>query len=408
MPQFRFLLQLPHFKVDHDKNLRYLFLIRILRDVINQVGLFFLPIYLFEIGTKLSWLQGMGLDEIQKGMITIAGFFILERLAVAVSAIPVGKIITRLGFTKSIFASYLIRIVFFTLLAFVEEKPEFLVFAALVEGFQSNFFWPSYFSLFSKHAHIGHMGKDLGFVQFFLQLLSVFVPALSGYLAFYFGYPVLFFCAIGFMLISIAFILLMDLETTTDVVSWKEFREWLKSPTFIRFAASAAGRYVNDAILFLWPLYVFFLLGSVERVGYLYSFSLFVALLIVYFVGVYIDKTKTKGSFFFSGGFLSLLWILRTQQLTVWGIAFVDAFEKLFASILWLFYDAITLRSVKGAQALSYFIYRELCLSSVAVLFWFFFAVFFWYNHGWNGLFVVAGIGVLLSLLIREDRYGKR
>jgi hypothetical protein len=251
------------------------------------------------------------------------------------------------------------------------------------------------------------MGKDLGFMQFFLQLFTVFVPAASGFLAFYFGFPILFFCAIGLILASSVIILLMDLEGTADSVSWAEFRQWLKNPNFVRFAISSTGRYINDGILFLWPLYVFFALGSIDRVGYLYTFSLFLALLVIYFMGVYIDKAKTKRSFFFSGGFLSLMWLARTQQLTVWGIAFVDALDKLFSNMYWLFYDAITLRSTKGGQALSYFVYREVVTSSVAIIFWLLFGAFFWYNQGWNTLFIVGGLGVLLSLLITEHRYEK-
>jgi MFS family permease len=407
MPQFRFFLQLPHLGIDQNKNLNYLFVVRVLRDVINQVGLFFLPIYLFQIGKTLPWLHRYNLDDIQSGMVTVALFFICERLAIFATAIPVGKFIGRIGFTKSIFFSYLLRIGFFTALAFLDRKPELIILAGLLEGFQANFFWPSYFSLFSRHAHVDHMGKDLGFMQFFLQLFTVFVPAASGFLAFYFGFPILFFCAIGLILASSVIILLMDLEGTADSVSWAEFRQWLKNPNFVRFAISSTGRYINDGILFLWPLYVFFALGSIDRVGYLYTFSLFLALLVIYFMGVYIDKAKTKRSFFFSGGFLSLMWLARTQQLTVWGIAFVDALDKLFSNMYWLFYDAITLRSTKGGQALSYFVYREVVTSSVAIIFWLLFGAFFWYNQGWNTLFIVGGLGVLLSLLITEHRYEK-
>lgn len=405
MLHFHSFLHLPHISIDQDKNLRFLYALRVMRDFINTLGLFFLPVYLFQIGKSAQIFQGLPLDDVQKGMLTIAIFFVCDRLGSLLTAIPVGQLITKIGFTRSILFSYFLRIGFFTSMAFLEQKPELLILAGLIEGIQGNFFWPSYFSLFSRHAHVHSMGKDLGFMQLFLQLLQVFAPALAGYLAFYFGFAVLYGFVLCTSLLSVILVLCMDLEGTGDQVSWKEFREWLRMPVFLRLSTSAVGRYVNDAILFLWPLYVFFALGSIERVGFLYTFSLFIALLVIYFVGVYVDKAKSKRSFFFSGGFLSLTWILRTQRLTVWGIALVDAFEKLLSSAHWLFYDAITLRSAKTGQALSYFIYREIMLNVGALLFWLVFGIFFWYNQGWNALFIAGGIGVLLSLVITERHH---
>ncbi len=405
MPHFRYYLQLPNIVIDQNRNLKFLYVLRIMRDIINQFGLFFLPVYLFQIGQKISLFDGYGLDSIQKGMITIALFFLAERGGIVLTSMPIGKLISATGFTKTIFFSYLVRLGFFTLLALLDVHPQLFMLAGLLEGIQANMFWPSYFTLFDRHSSKSKLGKDLGFQQFFLQLCSVFMPAVSGFVAFQFGFPILYGLVGIFSLISLIIILGMNVEKTLDQVSWEEFISWLKIPIFLRFSMSSAGRYLNDAILFLWPLYVFFVLGNIEKVGYLYTFSLFLALLAVYFVGVYIDRVRSKKSFFFSGGFLSLIWVLRTQRLSVWGIAFVDAIDKLLGSMHWMFFDAMSLRNAKGSQALSYFVYREIITSVVGVIFWLVFAVFFWYNQGWNALFIAGGIGVLLTLLISDHRY---
>lgn len=405
MPQFRSFLQHHLINIDTNKNLQYLYVLRIMRDIINQFGLFFLPIYLFQIGQKLSWLDGYGLDAIQRGMITIALFFLAERGMILLSSMPAGKLITSVGFTKTIFFSYLVRFGFFASLAFLDRSPELFIIAGLLEGLQANMFWPSYYCLFEKHITKGNIGKDLGFQQFFLQLFNVFMPALSGFIAFEFGFPVLYGLVGIFSLISLIVVLCMQVERTLDEVSWEEFTAWLKIPIFVSFTTSAVGRYINDAILFLWPLYVFFVLGNIEKVGYLYTFSLFLALLVVYFIGVYIDRVKTKRAYFLSGGFLSVMWLLRTQRLSIWGIAFVDAFDKLMGSMHWMFFDTMTLRNARGNQALSYFVYREIVTSVGGVLFWLAFALFFWYNQGWNALFIAGGIGVLLTLSLSDRKY---
>lgn len=405
MHHFQYFLQSPYFAIDHNKNIQFLYALRIMRDVINQFGLFFLPIYLYQVGQNMQPFSGYGLDSIQKGMITISLFFLSERLGIIVTSLPVGKLIARLGFTKTIFFSYLLRLGFFALLVLLDQYPYLVVLAGLLEGIQASMFWPSYFTLFNRYTAQSKLGKDLGFQQFFLQLCTVFIPALSGFIAFQFGFPILYGVVGILSLINLLIVFGMQVEKSVDQVSWKELTSWLQVPIFVRFSLSAAGRYIHDAVSYLWPLYVFFVLGTVERVGYLYTFSLFLALLAVYFIGIYIDEVRSKKSFFASGGFLSLLWVLRTQSLSIWGIAFVDAVDKLLGSIHWMFFDAMSLRSAKGSQSLSYFIYREIVTSVVGAVFWLVLAAFFWYNQGWNSLFIAGSIGVLLSLLISNHRY---
>ncbi|MBP7768797.1 MFS transporter [Candidatus Woesebacteria bacterium] len=387
---------------DSGKEMRTVYTLRFLRDLVNVMGYFFLPIFLFETGKKMAIFSQFDLNDFQTGMITIALFFITERLVVAMTAIPVGKLITKIGFNKAILVSVVLRAGFFGSLIFLEKYPLLFICAAFFEGLQGTFFWPSYFSLFSKHTRLGSVGKDLGMLQFGLQLLNVFVPAISGYIAFLFGFPALFGVVLCLSLITVILVLNMHSENTRDEISLTEFREWWQTePEFVRLVTSATGKYLNDSVLFLWPLYVFSILGNVERVGYLYTFSLFLALLTIYFVGAYVDQAKNRKSFLFSGGFLSLTWLVRTQFLSIWGLAIIDAFEKLVANVHWLFYEVMTMHTVKGSQVLSYFVYREMVLSIAAVLFWLVFGIFFWYGHSWNMLFILGAIGVVLSMRMR-------
>ena len=57
----------------------------------------------------------------------------------------------------------------------------------------------------------------------------------------------------------------------------------------------------------------------------------------------------------------------------------------------------------KGREAFSYFTYREMIISFASFLFWAIFAsIFLFSSMEWDGLFVVGGVGVLLSLLINK------
>jgi MFS family permease len=398
-----FFFTLPGFYVISEKNIRLIYFLRLIRDVLNKVTLFFLPIFIFNFGGKLPWFESMQLSDIQAGMILIAIFFSIQRSVIFFSAIPLGKWMIKWNFETSLLLSYVLRVVSFACLYFASQYPLLLVAAAFFEGIQSNFFWNSFFTLLTNHIEEKSMGKELGLHRFLFQIFSVLAPAISGYLAYRYGLEVLFLLGIVLNLISAVLITGININLPQDDVSWKEFKEWLKKPSFLKATGSFAGRYINDTVLFLWPLYVFLVLGTVERVGFLYTFSLFIALVLAFFIGGFIDKiSANRRPFFLSGGALSLVWLARTQIFTVWGMALADTVERVFSNFHWLFYDVLFIKRGKGTQAFSYFVYREMVISAFAILFWALVCIFFMINDSWSAVFIFAGIGVLLSLLISE------
>jgi MFS family permease len=400
-------LQLPFFHIDTGKNLRLLYGARVARDLVNKLALFFLPIFLFQIGSTAPELLQLPLTSFQKGMLTIAAYYFLGQLVVLITALPMGNIAARITHERAFIFSYLVRTVVFSLLLMHEYSLWLVAGAALLDGLQSNLFWNSYHTILSQVTKKKNMGKDLGFLQFLLQLVTVLSPAIAGLTAHILGIEILFMFAIVVTLFAGVLTLFMKLKTERDTVSFAEFMSWMKEKEFRTLSLAFTGRYINDAALFIWPLYVFFILGSLERVGYLYALSLFLAMVFTFFIGMYIDTHKGRRPLFFSGGVLSLLWVIRTQIWGAWSIALVDMADRLTSNVHWLYFDTIFIRRGKGSQALSYFVYREMIISFAGILFWILFGVLFIFSAGWSALFILAAIGVLLSALINDRQLPK-
>lgn len=380
-----------------------MYAIRIVRDFVNKSSLFFLPIFLFNFGPRSGLLDFLPVTDFQQGMIAIAVYFLVHNVFNMALTIPSGKVITKIGIQRTFTLSYVLRLLGFSCLYLTLENPYLIIPAMLFEGMQSPLFWNSYHTTLSRVTMTKHVGQDLGVLHFLLQFMAVIMPAAGGFLAAIYGMEILFLVGLIGTLLGVIFALLMDIKSEKDAVSFKEFRKWFKERQFKQLAASYAGRYINDAVLFLWPLYVFILLGAVDRVGYLYTISLFIAMMLSFFIGYYIDHSRNKKPFFATGGFLSLLWLARTQITSIFSIAFVDVFERIAANFHWLFFDSIFIKRGKGGQALSYFVYREVVLGFSGVVFWTIFALFFYLSSdGWNALFIFAAVGVLLSLLVRD------
>lgn len=384
--------------------MRLLYGIRIIRDLVNKSALFFIPIFLYVFGQNASFLDGFGLTSIQRGLVTLAIYLFAQGFFCMVFGIPAANITAKIGHQRSIILSHFLRLLAFSALYHAKTYEPLFFVGMVFEGLQTPLFWNSYHTLFSQSALRRNVGQDLGLLQFLLQIAAVIAPALGGLLALLFGIESLFLVGLLGTLVAAIIALSMDLEEIHDSVNLTELRRWLQDKEYRSLTVAFIGRYMNDVALFTWPLYVFVLLGSVERVGYLYTTSLFMAMTLSFFVGSYIDGHRgSKRPFMVSGGFLSILWLLRSQFLTVWSIALMDFFEKLAGNFHWLYYESVILRRGKGSQALSYFAYRETTVGAAAAVFWLLFGIFFaTIGQGWNGMFIFASVGVLLSLFARE------
>jgi len=89
--------------------------------------------------------------------------------------------------------------------------------------------------------------------------------------------------------------------------------------------------------------------------------------------------------------------------INIWSITILNAFDKLTASFHWLFFDRSWILRGKGREALSYFTYRQMIYSFSAIIFWLTVAfLFYFFVFAWRSLFIIAALGVLLTLLIKE------
>lgn len=410
MPKFReYHFHFPFYRVDSSTSLTRLYVLRFINDLIGKSVFLFLPIYVYTLGAELEVASQLNLSPLQAGMILFAVYLLGGRAVVALLSIWSAQLTARLGTRFSFFVSFLGKMV--QILGFFLSGYSiwFLPVAMVGFGVSIAFFFNSYHYIFAQHMTRRHAGQDIGVVSFYIQLASVIAPMTAGIVIAVFGFETVFILGLTLCVLGLGVISQMKTTRSKSAPSWGEFLSWIKTKLFLQKSLSFAGRYFNDSVITLWPLYVFLVLGGVDRVGFLYSLSLFIALILTFLTGFYVDhRKKTNTPFFASGGMLSLLWLFRINLVNVWSIALVDTFEKLTSSVHWLLYDARYIGDGKGKLALAYFTYRELMISLFAMAFWLSLIVLFMFITSWTMLFVLAATGVLLSLLINDTHLGSR
>lgn len=410
MPRFReYHFHLPSYRVDSSREIWLLHGVRIISDLLGKSVFFVLPIYIFQLSNTLRWqMMGQQLSTLQITMVLYGGFFMLSRLLVAVSAIPIAQVVAKTGTRFGLLMSQLGLLAMMTGLWLSAMSYWWLILSVLGFSWYVPWFFNSYHPLFVKGMERSKMGEDIGILQFFTQLAAVATPFTTGMLVMQFGYPALFLGAVGLLAIQATLIAKLAQVSLGAAPSWQGFHSWWQRPQFATQAVSFAGRYLNDAIIALWPLYVFLLLGTLSKVGFLYSFSLFLAMMLTLLTGFYVDhRRKTTRPFLLSGGVLAALWLARVNITNFWSVALIDTIDRVTSSVFWLIYDARFFGDGKGKSALAYFAYREVVISITATVFWAgVIGAFLLFgqslaNH-WNALFITAAVGVLCSTLVRD------
>lgn len=381
---------------------RILFFSKLLHSSGLQLTLLFLPLFLFQIGSETQLLDFLAFSSFQKGMLVVGGYFLLQRLWVLIWSVPASQIISWLGVRNGMIVGQMLNICTLIIFTYVKHFPELLFVTALIEGLKICFFWNSYYALLSTTAVYRNMGRSVGTIEFFTKLLHVMIPTFSAFLILNFGFNSVFIIGIVLHIVSAIVLLWLEQPSQFAPVTWKEFFHWIRERDYQVLSIAHAGKYIVEALQLLWPFFILLLLGSVEKVGFLYSLVLFSSLLITYFSGWYFDHSKNRQPFNLSGAFLSLLWLGRMFISGLWSIVIVDTIEKLASSVFIPFYESIFLRRGKGNHALSYFAYREVILSLAGIGFWGVFMIYFLFFDSWRGFLIFGFLGMWASLQMKE------
>lgn len=406
-------MKLPKLTYQKNSNLKRLYVIRLMRELVNKLVMFFLPIYYFNLHLpfwdQINWsLARSGqpmLTVLQIGIFNIAILHLVCRLVSLISSIWVAKNTIKFGTKHAFLMSHFLYAVFALCLFLSRINPYWIFLAVLIDGIQINYFWNSYYYTLSRNSDHHKVGSNLGIINLLLNLITMISPALGGLIIVYLDYGNLFLFGLLLIIAGLIFAIVMDNVKVRDKISWQEFSEWMTEPGFRRLGLTFAGHYFNDGMLNMWPLYIFILLGTSAKVGFLYSFSLLLAMLISYSVGNVIDKRKSRKPFVVSAGVLSFFWIMRSFITGFWSIVVVNTLDRITSSFHWLFFDRVWLVRGKGRDGLSYFTYRQMILSAAAIMFWsLVFFLFYFFGEAWVSLFVVAAVGVLLTLLVKEHQ----
>lgn len=387
------------------RNRRWLAFGLFFRNTAESLSNFYKPVFLYQVGQSLPILE-TGFSDIQKGMIMISFYYLTQRLVSGIVNFFQASVTLKIGHGRSMLIGNLFKALWLLCLTYVQKTPWLIVPSAILAGIEMGFYWQSHNTLVCRLSLEKEMGKSLAGFKFLSNFVTMLSPFVGAMIVNYFGFNYLFYASILLVLVAISGIIQLELVAEKDEVNLKEYLGWMREKPFIRLALSQMGHYFYDISIILWPLFVFLIMTDIVKVGYIYTISLFFAMLISLFTGHVLDKKKKiKLPFIISGGILSTMTMLRMLVGSPWDIVIVDSSNRMLGNFYWLVHEKIIFSRGRGSQDFSYFVYQQVNRSLAAIVFWTLSLTFFLVLRlNWTGLFGLGALGVLMSMLVREKK----
>lgn len=277
--------------------------------ILGMVGLFS-SVYLYTIG------------------FSIQDIFLVELVVYTSEALfefAATSFIAKYGPKHSIALSLPILATYYWLLWSIPTYHWPIWFFPVVGGTSIAFFWQAYHFDFSRAKSRNSASKDVSKMYILMAVLAAVAPVIGGTIATNYGFHVLLITCAGLLLFS-AIPLLKNGEKhkphqfSASRINMKKIRIQLVSYAGSNIEAATAGT--------VWPLFIFLILGTAQKVGVVTSAALIATVVITYYVGRKGDGVD-KRKYIRTGS--------RVTAVTYFVRAFVTTLSQIF--VLNLFYS---------------------------------------------------------------------
>ncbi len=269
----------------------------------------FVPIYVYQITHDLSQ--------------TILFFIIWEASHLAAS-FPSAWFISHFGPDKSILLGALLRTAYILTLMLSAQFPWLLWPTAILSGIKLPPHWLSYHLAFDRQTTPQKVGSQVSFVYIITQIAAALSPLLGGIIASIWGFSSLYLVALIFLVASI---LPIFLDQYDEHPAWPGFKKILvgrRKGGITHFSWAFFGFGMEAAVYsWLWPLFLFLILGNMKQIGLIQTTSLILSILVAQVIK---NKAlpKTRRFVSLSSAANSFNWAIKPLLLTPLFLALSD------------------------------------------------------------------------------------
>lgn len=366
------------------------------------LGIFF-PIYVFLLTKEAfgSWILGA------KWMMV---YLVCLRVVVAVFSIPVGKLIERWGFRKSILLATVIDVLAYVFIMMAKSDWRWILVSGVLSGIGVLFYWLPRMSIMAGDGKKESYGKQVGGLALVDRGAEVLGPVVGGVLITLLGFEWVFVIAMVILMLSAVPLFFMEHHHHSNGVGWGEFRVFLGKKEYRGDFLAFVGRAIDDAVMtWMWPLFMFLVIGNFERMGLVASGTLLASVLATFIAGKAFDKLRKEGQgsdvtlFRVSSVVTAVARVARSLSNNVFSLALLEGGDKVVAPFYWVPFDSYLYTAAKRFSPVAYFVFREIIYSLGRLLAVVLVILFLDFANPWPWILGLGSIGVLMSLPMSKE-----
>jgi len=270
----------------------------------------FQPIYIFSLTKSIE---------------AVLLYTLVVRLGCLFMVFPAGRLIVRFGFRRNVLLSnfFLSGLLIFLLLS--GQSVWFLIPAAIFDIPALLLYWLPLHILIIDDSEKGKLGGEISFLNIISHIFHILPPFVGGIVITLLGFRSLYLLAIALAILSSIPLFFMPHHKKPRTL---EYGRYLRIFSFPKFSFILHG-FEDFFIGTLWPILMFLVLMSYEKVGSITSLTLFFTTISLVLIGYFLDRGKVL-SFYKVGTLLSLLLFpFRAFVSTVGGVLFIDEIANL-------------------------------------------------------------------------------
>lgn len=381
-----------HFHLLKNRELDSLYFMNALKVFATSLVGVFVPIYFYKIGIPI-W--------------AIIFFWFLRALYRVICTYLTLPLVRKLSDKMMMFLGIPFLIIYYLLLQQLDGVGVLFCLAPLTTALYSIFFDSGYHLDFSSSTKGKNKGEKVGINRVVMDLVRFITPVLGGYIIINFGFGIIFFISSVLLFLSVLPLFFFPKRNFSKKINKKNIKKVLFDKSFSNFRLGMVG-YVSDGVInsYIWPIFIFLIVGNIERLGFFISIGLLFGAVASYIIGKLSDKKKISQMFNFVGFGNSFIWFLRSVFESfeyiigthISGYIFRDALMSLWTN---QYYELLE----KKEDPSVFIIAHEMFYSVVRLFVYPFFillALFLPTNVFFLGSFILTGI--LSSLIIYAGR----
>lgn len=328
------------------------------RMVISLIGLF-VPIYIWQNTHKLIY---------------IPLFYFTYAFIGFLAQYPGAKVIKKVGVDWGGVVGTVFRFFYIFFLILAPKKEMFFWLSGISLGLCQPFDWLGYYYVMTKISKKEKkFGKTMGLASMTAHLGASLGPLLGALIIKAWDYNTLYWIAISILLFVAILPFLDRFDKKGMHVEIKDLKERLKDPGIKKhFFTNGIRVFGTISNTILWPIFLFFTVGSIEKSGEIQTLSLILAMSVSYFVGKMVDS-KNFFMMYIGSIFNFFAWILRFVTRGKVGLLISNTSYTLGETMVWTPYSALLMARSSKKYTMEFWMLKEMIsyfMMSISCLFY--------------------------------------